>query len=60
VTASLLILTVVTAFFFSFGAVTAFFFNCAVPTLFLGRVAAYAVPLKAMNRASTPTWCWRR
>jgi hypothetical protein len=38
----------------TFGEVTAFFFSCAPPTLFVGNVAAYAVPLRAMHRASTP------
>jgi hypothetical protein len=40
--------------------VTALFLSCRVPTLFLGRVAAYAVPVRAMHRATKPMWCRRR
>jgi len=38
----------------TFGAVTAFFFSCAPPTLLRGNVAAYAVPLSAIQSATTP------
>jgi hypothetical protein len=60
VTAFLLIFAQVTAFLLILAEVTALFLSCRVPTLFLGRVAAYAVPVRAMQRATKPMWCRRR